>query len=121
MVQGSVNKRPLEQWCVFICTRSHVNSYKENLKESAASLAKSGKPVRETGFHLLMKFFSRAIDVRCREWMLRLTRSSREEVDALSSFMRLGEGETGEWEKEHFQLVNPGRIRRNRFVGRKKL
>lgn len=88
MFQGSVNKRPLEQWCFFICTRSHLNSYKENLKESAASLAKSGKPVRETGFHLLMKFFSRAIDVRCREWMLRLTRSSREEVDALSSFMR---------------------------------
>lgn len=67
-----------------------------------------------------MKFFSRATDVRCREWMLRFTRSSREEVDALSSFMRLGK-ERREWGKRTFQLVSPGRIRRNRFAARKEL
>lgn len=49
-----------------------------------------------------MKFFSRATDVRCREWMLRFTRSSREEVDALSSFMRLGKERQGSGEKGHF-------------------
>lgn len=88
--QESVDKEHFEQWWVLICTGSHLSSYKENCKESVASLANSGKAVGETGSHLLMKFFSRATDVRCREWMLRFTRSSREEVDALSSFMRLG-------------------------------
>lgn len=121
MFQESVDKGHFEQWWFFICTRSHLNSYKENFKESVASLANSGKPVRETGFHLLMKFFSRATDVRCREWILRFTRSSREEVDALSSFMRLGKERQVSGKKEHFQLVNPGRIRRNRLVARKQL
>lgn len=83
-----MDKGHFEQWWFFICRRSHLNSYKENFKDSAASLENSGKPVRGTGFHLFMKLFSRATGVLCREWMLRFTRSSREEVDALSSFMR---------------------------------
>jgi hypothetical protein len=31
------------------------------------------------------------------------------------------EGKTGEWGKRTFQLVSPGRIRRNRFAARKEL
>ena len=44
---------------------------------------------RKNKFHLCMKFFSKAAGVLCREWILRFTRSSRVEVEALSSFKRL--------------------------------
>lgn len=51
-----------------------------------------GTPVQQQSknkLHLCMKFLSRAAGVLCREWMLRFTRSSSVEVDALSSFKRL--------------------------------
>lgn len=44
---------------------------------------------REKLFHLCIKLFSKAAGVLWREWILRFTRSSRLEVDALSSFKRL--------------------------------
>lgn len=49
----------------------------------------SAQRQRKDKLHLCMKFFSRAAGVLCREWMLRFTRSSSVEVDALSSFKRL--------------------------------
>lgn len=53
----------------------------------------SSGPVEEdrSKSHLCMKFFSRAAAVLWMEWMFLLTLSSREEVDALSSFMWLQE------------------------------
>lgn len=40
-----------------------------------------------------MKFFSREAGVRWMEWMFLFTLSSREELEALSSFMLLQEGQ----------------------------